>query len=47
MSADNDNLEHTFVYAIQTVKIVLPVYFLAKFDTDNLPWGGVNRLLDM
>jgi len=26
-----DNFEHTVVYT--TVKIVLPVYFLAKFDT--------------
>ena len=28
-----ENLEHTVVYTMQTVKIVLPVYFLAKFDT--------------
>ena len=35
-----DNLEHTVVYPIQTLKIVLPVYFLAKFDTSlsKLGW---------
>jgi len=33
MLAHNDNLEHTVVYTMQTVKIMLPVYFLAKFDT--------------
>jgi len=27
-----DNLEHTVVYTMQTVNIVLPLYFLAKFD---------------
>jgi len=32
MSAEIDNLKHTVVYTMQTVKIILPVYFLAKFD---------------
>ena len=29
---------------MQAVKIVLPVYFLAKFDTN---WGGVNGSLNL
>jgi len=37
-----DNLEHTVVYTMQTEKIVLP-----SFTPVNLPWNGVNRLLDM
>jgi len=33
---------------MQVVKIVLLVYFLAKFDTtDILPWGSVNGSLDI
>ena len=33
---------------MQTVKSVLPVYFLAlSLTTVNLPWGGVNGLLDI
>jgi len=28
-----ENLKHTFVYTMQTVKIVLPVYLRATFDT--------------
>jgi len=28
-----DNYEYTAVYTMQAVKFVLPVYFLAKFDT--------------
>ena len=28
-----DNLEFTAVYTMQALKIVLSVYFLAKFDT--------------
>jgi len=32
---------------MQAVKIVIPVYFLAKFDTSKLSWGDVNRSLDM
>ena len=43
-----DNFEHTVVYTMQTVKIVLTVYVLAKFDTSYyLPWAGVNRLLNI
>ena len=34
------------VYTMQAVKIVLPVYFLAKFDT-SIPRGGVNGSLDI
>jgi len=29
-------IEHTVVYTTQTVKIVLPVYFLAKFETSSV-----------
>ena len=35
------------VYTMQVVKILLPVYFLAKFDTSSSPRGGVNGLLDI
>ena len=28
-----DNLEHNIAYTLQAMKIVLPVYLLAKFDT--------------
>jgi len=28
-----DNLEHTVLYTMQAMKIVLPVYLLDKFDT--------------
>ena len=41
-----DNLEHTVVYTMQTVKIVLCISW-PSLTPVNLPWGGVHRSLDM
>jgi len=41
VSADN-NLEHTVVYTMQTVKIVLLVILLAKFDITYTSLGEVS-----
>ena len=42
------SISKTILYTMQDVKIAIPLYFLAKFDTwVNLYWGSVNSSLHM
>jgi len=43
-----ENVSRRLLYTqMQAVKILLPVYFLAKFESSYLPRGGVNGSFDI